>query len=92
MKKEASEIGVLTAIVERLSGHRLPKLLAMKEKVDKGNPLNDKELDFLKKTVSDSGQVMNMIDKHPQYQELATKVMTLYKEIIDKALEVEKSV
>jgi hypothetical protein len=92
MNKEAAEIGVLTAIVERLSGHRLPKLLAMKEKVDKGNPLNDKELDFLKKTVSDSGQVMNMIDKHPQYQELATKVMTLYKEIIDKALEVEKSV
>ena len=92
MTKEASEIGVLTAIVERLSGHRLPKLLAMKEKVDKGNPLNDKELDFLKKTVSDSGQVMNMIDKHSQYQELATKVMTLYKEIIEKALEVEKSV
>lgn len=92
MNKEAAEIGVLTAIVERLSSHRLPKLLAMKEKLDKGNPLNDQELDFLKKTVSDSGQVMSMIDKHPQYQELATKVITLYKEIVDKALEVEKSV
>jgi hypothetical protein len=46
----------------------------------------------LKKTVADSGQVMTMVDKHPQYQELASRVVMLYKEIVDKTLEVEKGV
>jgi len=64
----------------------------VKDKLVQGNPLNDDELDFLKKTVADSGQVMTMVDKHPQYQELASRVVMLYKEIVDKALEVEKGV
>ena len=54
--------------------------------------MEDLELDFLKKTVADSGQVMAMVDKHPQYQELASRVVALYKEIADKALELEKDV
>jgi hypothetical protein len=31
MNTEESEMGILTAIAERLSGERIPKLLAMKE-------------------------------------------------------------
>ena len=44
MKKSTSEIGVITAIVERLENQRLPKLFAMKQKLDEGNPLDDAEL------------------------------------------------
>lgn len=90
MKKSTSEIGVITAIVERLENQRLPKLFAMKQKLDEGKPLDDTELDFLEKTMVNGREVMAMIDKHPEYQELATKVMALYKEIIDKALQLEK--
>jgi hypothetical protein len=90
MNNKASEIGILTAVAERLANRRLPKLLAMKKKVDEGVPLGDNELDFLKKTVKDSHQIMGLVDRHPEYQELATKVIELYKEIVDKALKIEK--
>jgi hypothetical protein len=90
MNNKASEIGILTAVAERLANRRLPKLLAMKKKVDEGVPLGDNELDFLKKTVKDSHQIMGLVDRHPEYQELATKVIELYKGIVDKALKIEK--
>lgn len=90
MDKSTSEIGVITAIVERLESQRLPKLFAMKQKLDEGKPLDDAELDDLEKTMMNGREVMAMIGRHPEYQELATKVLALYKEIIDKALQVEK--
>ena len=90
MKNEASEIGVLTAVAERLANRRVPKLIAMKDKVDHGIPLADNELAFLKKTVKDSNQIIGLVDKHPEYQEIAIKAIELYKEIVDKALQLEK--
>ena len=90
MNQSSSETGVLTVMVERLKSQRLPRLLAIKQKVDEGVALNDSELDFLEKAVTDGRSVMTLIDKHPEYQELATKVLALYKEIIEKALQLEQ--
>lgn len=90
MNNTDSETGVITVLVERLQSQRLPKLFAMKQKIDNGVPLDDSDLNFLEKAMSDGRQVMTLIDKHPEYQELATKVLALYKEIIEKALQIEK--
>jgi hypothetical protein len=90
MNSKESEIGILTAVVERLENRRLPKLMAMKKKVDNGIPLEDDELHFLKKTVKDSNKIMDLVDKYPEYQEIATKAIEIYKEIAHKALQIEK--
>ena len=85
------ETGILVVLMERLEKQRLPRILLLKEKVDGGTPLDDQDLDFLEKVMKDAKKAMPFIDKHPEYQLLATKLMALYNEITEKALQLEKS-
>ena len=85
------ETGILAVLLERLEKQRLPRILSLKEKVDGGTPLDDQDLDFLEKVMKDANKAIPFIDKHPEYQLLATKLMALYNEITEKALELEKN-
>jgi uncharacterized membrane protein YfbV (UPF0208 family) len=85
------ETGILAVLMERLEKQRLPRILSLKEKVDGGTPLDDRDLDFLEKVMKDAKKAIPFIDKHPEYQLLATKLVALYNEITEKALELEKS-
>jgi hypothetical protein len=39
----------------------------------------------------DAGAIGPLVDRHPEWQDLAAKMMLLYREISDKALENEKT-
>jgi hypothetical protein len=88
MDKDA---GILVVLMERLEKQRLPRILSLKEKVDGGEPLDDLDLDYLEKMMKDAKKAMPLIDRHPEYQLLATKLIGLYNEITEKALQLEKS-
>ena len=90
MSQSSNDAGVLQALVKRLNEQRLPRLLAIQSRVDTGGTLSDDELDFLKKATRDVSTIEPMIDRHPEYQELAAQVIYLYKHIVDKALENEQ--
>jgi len=47
-------------------------------------------LDFLEMVMSDAKQALSLIDRHPEYQLLASKLVTLYNEITEKGLQLEK--
>ncbi len=85
------EKGVLAVLMERLESQRLPRALALKEKVDKGECLDEFDMAFLQETLSDSTQAMPMIARHPEYEALAGKVASLYREITEQALANEKA-
>jgi hypothetical protein len=70
---------------------RLPKALAMKERVDKGGLLNDLDLAFLEQVLKDAGQIRPMMQKDPRVLKVAGQMVQLYKEITEKALENEKA-
>ena len=91
MNGSTKDTGIIIVLIDRLEKHRLPRLLSLKEKVDKGESLDDLELDFLEKAMADARKVMPLIERHPEYQTLSVKVVELYKEITDKALKIEKS-
>ena len=91
MDKSTSEIGVITAVIERLVTQELPRLQAMEEKLDKGERLSDSELEFLEEVSTDGNEIFPMIDRHPEYQELTAKVLGLCTTIISKAADVEKN-
>ena len=91
MKESTMDAGLIEVILERLEKQRLPRLLEIKEKVEGGHSLDDFDVDFLEMSMEDARSFIPVIDRHPEYQSLAAKVMDLYKTISEKALEIEKN-
>jgi len=91
MTNKQDDTGVLAALIQRLESQRLPKLLALKEEVDKGQRLSDHDLHFLQEVLTDAQHVAPMVAKHPELAILASKLTTLYREITETALANEKA-
>jgi len=70
---------------------RLPQALSLKDKVDRGEQLEDRDIDFLERVLKDARQVATLVDRHPEYQDIAGRLVGLYKEITDKALQNEQA-
>ncbi len=91
MTDDKNDDGLIFVLMERFEKMRLPRAISLKEKVDGGAVLDDYDVAFLEEVFSDSNKIKPLLDRHPEYQELATRVITLYGEITEKALENEKS-
>lgn len=91
MTDGSQDAGLIQVLVERLSNQRLPRALDLKAKVDAGEKLSDFDLQFLEEVFADAHKIRPLIERHPEYQELAARMLHLYKEILDKASENEKN-
>ena len=91
MSDVSKDTGVIAVLAKRMVEERLPRALAMKERVDKGGVLNDLDLSFLEQIVKDAGQLRPLMERDPRVKELAGQMAQLYREITDKALENEKN-
>ena len=85
------EAGIIQALAERLEKQRLPMALALKKKVDQGGLLNEADIAFLEEVFAGTAQLKPMLDAHPEWQELAARMIGLYGEITAKALENEQA-
>jgi len=86
----SQDAGVIFALVDRFNKQRLPRALELKERVDKGERLSEQDIAFLDQVFKDANHIKPLVEKHPEWQDLAARAMGLYKEITEKALENEK--
>jgi len=90
MAEISHDTGVLAVLMERLEKRRIPRALNIKEKVDRGERLDEWDTEYLKKIISDAQDALVFIADHPEYQELYARVADLYEDITSKALENEQ--
>lgn len=88
---DSMDEGVLTVIVERMQEQRFPRALELKAKVDSGETLEDFDIDFLEKVFEDCNNLKPLLDRHPEYRDLAARMMNLYHAITTKALANEQA-
>ncbi len=90
MTQSTEDTGVILALMERFNEQRLPRALAIKKRVEQGERLTEPDIDFLDEVFRDANHVMPLVDKHPNLEPIATRAISLFKEITEKALENEK--
>jgi hypothetical protein len=91
MSEVSKDSGVLTVLAQRLVEQRLPKLLLLKERLDQGEVLTDYDLQFLEGALSDAQENMALVGRNREVQDVAARVVHLYKEIMEKAVQNETS-
>ena len=89
MTESSKEAALIQVLVERLEKIRLPVALELKEKVDRGEVLNDLDIGFLEEVLGDVGKIKPLLDRHPEWHDLAGRMASLYNDITTKALENE---
>lgn len=90
MDESTEDRGIVLVLLERFQTQRLPRALAIKEKIDQGGLLDDFDITFLETIFREFANIRKMVDKHPEYEPLVAQVIHLYHEITARALENEK--
>lgn len=83
-------IGVIQSLVMEYEQHRLPRIFRLKDKIDRGEVINDIDLDYICKQLKDASLAMHLTVHYPELQDFCLIMGHLCKDICEGALENQK--
>ena len=86
----SDELAVIYALIERFEKQRLPRLLDIKNRVDRGGVLTESDIHFMLEIADDAQRSKRLIDRHPEWHRFCAEVIHLFEEVTEKALENEE--
>ena len=90
MNETDKDKGIILALLERFNTQRLPVAQALKKKVDSGRLLDESEHQQLYQVEEDLNKVRALIERNPEYKDLAAEILNLWTKIIHKEIENQK--
>lgn len=90
MDLPARDAGIIAALIERLETQRLPRALDLKRKVDSGGTLDEFDMRFLEDVFTQANAIWPLLQRHVEHAKAVERVIHLYNEITEKALENER--
>lgn len=91
MAEISRDKGVILVLLERFTKYRLPRAMALKEKVDRGEVLSKRDHDLLKRVQEDRRMMGKYVARNPEVKELAENAGRLWDEIVAKDRENQKN-
>ncbi len=88
--KEDAEDGTIAVLLKRAVERRIPNVLAIKERLEKGGTRSDLEITHLDEILTDRRKMQEMVNRHAEFRELAAKMISLYADITRMAVENEE--
>ncbi len=90
MNKKEEDRATMTVVMQRFNKWRYPAALEIKSRLEKGEKLTDRDMQFLDRVFEAAQDVMPIIERNPEFHELASKITTLVRDITTLALENEQ--
>jgi hypothetical protein len=92
MSSTDKDLGIISVLLKRLETDELPAILAMKKAVEAGNLLSDGDIEYLHRVLeqADTDHLGPLLERHPEYRDLAASVFSTCRQIIERALENEQ--
>ncbi len=85
LSQKEIDASTIAALLERAK-RRIPNLLAIKKRLEAGGTLSDLEITELKKMIEGANDTRALVERHPEYQELVARIISLYEEITEMAV------
>ncbi|MGZ8219076.1 hypothetical protein [Methylomagnum sp.] len=86
MTESTKDLGVAMALLTRFTTQKLPRALALKDKVGHGELLDDADIRFLHEVFDTAEQIRPWVERLPEYQSVYAQAVELYREITEQAL------
>lgn len=91
MTDRDSDLGVLTALVNRFQEWQLPRAREIEARLDAGEKLTDEDLGFVRELLASAQEALPIAERNPDYKELAAQVIHYYLKLSTVIVDTERA-
>lgn len=85
MTPSQTDTGTFAVLLEDFETHRLPRVQSLLERLRTGDRLGSLDISYLSECCQNAQQIHALLDRHPEFHSLASRILHLYHEIVELA-------